>query len=111
MADIKLSVLGAKPIKANAIVFKPYPNANGILLLNRETSQPEIGNPSKEPMGKASKAEPSSASLKLKVLLIVGILEAQVAKVKPEIKKKRLKKIRCLFFVIINGNGLCKGNF
>lgn len=42
---------------------------------------------------------------------MVGILEAQVAKVKPEIKKKRLKKIRCLFFVIINGNGLRKGNF
>jgi len=35
---------------------------------------------------------------------MVGILEAQVEKLKPDMKKKRLRKKRCLDFEIINRN-------
>ncbi|MFT6930317.1 MAG: hypothetical protein ACJAQ7_001805 [Sediminicola sp.] len=59
----------------------------GILLSNRDTNHPEIGNPTKELIGMAIKRLPSSASLKLKAILIVGIREAQVAKQNPERKK------------------------
>jgi hypothetical protein len=67
-----------------------------------ETNHPEIGSPIKEPTGIANRILPNSASLNPKAVLIVGILEAQVAKLNPEMKKKRLKKNRCLLFEIIN---------
>ena len=66
-----------------------------------ETSHPDSGRPMSDPTGKASNKLPSSASLKPKVDLIVGILEAQVEKLKPEIKKKILRKKRCLLFETI----------
>ena len=54
-----------------------------------------MGNPISELMGIAKRTVPSSASLKLKKSLIVGILEAQVAKHKPFKKKQVLKAMRC----------------
>ena len=67
----------------------------GILLLNLETSQPEIGSPIIELTGMTSSRLPSSASLKLKLDLIDGILAAQEAKQNPSKKKNMLKEIRC----------------
>jgi len=75
--------------------------AKGTRLLKRDTSQPEIGSPINEPIGKANKMVPKAASLKSNVDLIVGILDAQVEKLRPDIKKNRLKKILCLFLVIM----------
>src|SRR4051812_405200 len=101
MASTRLNVFCAKPISASDRPFKPYPTVRGTRLLYLETSQPEIGSPIREPTGMASKIVPSSASLNPKNSLIVGILEAQVAKLKPEIKKNRLRKKRCLLFETI----------
>jgi len=73
----------------------------GILLLNLDTSHPEMGSPIIELIGMASSRLPSSASLKLKLDLIEGILAAQEAKQNPSKKKKILKEIRCAdaFFI------------
>jgi len=49
----------------------------------------------------ASKIEPSSASLKSKAALMVGILEAQVEKLNPERKKNKLRKIRWVVLEIM----------
>jgi hypothetical protein len=59
----------------------------GSLLSNLDTNHPEMGRPTNELIGIASKRLPNSASLKLKTVLMVGILEAQVAKQKPDRKK------------------------
>lgn len=59
----------------------------GIRLLYLDTSQPENGSPIKELIGMTNNKLPSSASLKSKFDLIDGILEAQVAKPKPNRKK------------------------
>lgn len=80
-----------KPIIANDRAFNPYPTASGTRLLYFETSHPEIGNPINEPIGMASKMVPSSASFNPKIVLTVGIRDAQVAKLNPEIKKNRLR--------------------
>lgn len=74
----------------------------GMRLSNRVISQPEMGRPSNELMGMVNKIEPISASLKPKLVLIVGILDAQLEKQKPERKKKALKKKRCLFLMSIS---------
>ena len=74
---------------------------SGTLLLYLDTSQPEIGKPNKEPIGIASKMEPNSASLKSKAAFIVGILEAQVEKLNPEIKKNKLRNIRWVVLEIM----------
>jgi len=55
--------------------------------LNFETSQPEIGSPINELIGITSKRFPNSASSKLKLVLMDGILDAQEAKPKPSSKK------------------------
>lgn len=69
---------------------------NGFRLLNFETIQPEIGNPIKEAMGITNNKFPKSASLKLKIVLMVGIRDAQEEKQNPDKKKHVLKAIRCL---------------
>ena len=56
-------------------------------LLNFETNHPEIGRPIKELIGMAKRTVPSSASFKSKNVLMVGIREAQVAKLSPDKKK------------------------
>ncbi|MDT0651812.1 hypothetical protein, partial [Autumnicola edwardsiae] len=61
--------------------------SKGGRLLKRDTSQPEIGNPMRELTGMVSNRLPSSASLRLKEDLIVGIREAQVEKQTPAKKK------------------------
>ena len=91
-----------KPIKASESAFKPYPTASGTRLLYLATSHPDMGSPMRDPIGIASRTVPNSASLKPNAFLIVGILDAQVAKLKPEMKKKRLKKNLCLCLEIID---------
>lgn len=75
---------------------------SGILLLNFATNHPEIGRPIKELIGMANKRFPSSASLKSKFDFIVGILDAQEAKQKPNKKKYVLKDIRWEVFLFID---------
>src|SRR5690349_1527089 len=86
----------AKPMAIRASANDTNPVMIGPRLLNLETSQPESGNPINELMGIHNSCFPNSASLYLKLLLMVGILEAQVEKHTPERKKKTLRKIRCL---------------
>jgi hypothetical protein len=69
----------------------------GVLLSNLVTSHPEKGNPIKELMGIVNKIVPNWASLKSNSDLMVGILDAQLEKLKPERKKNTLREIRCLF--------------
>ena len=76
----------------------------GMRLSNLETSQPENGKPISDVTGMASNIVPSSASFNAKYVLMVGIRDAQVAKLKPEMKKNILKKTRCLFFKTILHN-------
>ena len=90
-AITKVKVLVAKPIIVKAMAFKPKPIAKGTRLLKRDTSQPDIGNPISDPIGNASNMVPKVASLKSNADLMVGILDAQVEKLNPDIKKKRLK--------------------
>ena len=80
----------------------PQAMESGIRLSNRDTSQPEIGRPTNELIGIASRRVPNCASLKSKNVFMVGILEAQVEKLKPDIKKKMLRKNRCLVNEIIS---------
>jgi hypothetical protein len=94
IANINKDIELAKPIKASAIAFVANANERGIRLSYLATSQPENGNPTREVSGIASKIVPNSASFKSKNSFIVGIRDAQVAKLKPEIKKKILKKNR-----------------
>lgn len=91
----------AKPIMLNAMARETKPVIIGPRVLNRPTSQLEMGSPTIELMGMKSRMVPNSASLKLKFVLIVGIREAHVEKQKPERKKKALKKMRCLDLDII----------
>lgn len=86
-APTKKSGVFAKPISVKAKVKNSIAIINGKRLSNFDTNQPEIGNPISELIGMANRTDPSSASLKLKKSLIVGIREAQVAKHKPDKKK------------------------
>jgi len=95
---IKADMEVEKPIHASETALAAKARAKGIRLSYLETSHPEKGKPIKEVSGIANKIVPSSASFKSKNVLIVGILEAQVAKLNPEIKKKILRKIRWVFF-------------
>jgi hypothetical protein len=52
-------------------------------------------------MGIARRILPSSASLNSKADLMVGILEAQVEKLKPDKKKAKLRNTRCLVLEIM----------
>ena len=83
-----------KPISASATALVAKAKVSGIRLSYLATSQPENGNPTREVSGIASKIVPNSASFKSKNSFIVGMRDAQVAKLKPEMKKKILKKNR-----------------
>jgi hypothetical protein len=61
-------------------------------VLNLETKNPENGSPNREPIGKINRSVPNSASFNYNTLLIVGILDAQEAKSKPDKKKNDFKK-------------------
>jgi len=87
IAEINKKGVVAYPIKINEIEKNKKEIIIGILLLNLEITHPEIGRPIIELIGIAKSMVPSSASLKLKNVLIVGILEAQVAKHNPAKKK------------------------
>src|SRR5258706_8533101 len=56
-----------------------------------------MGKPISELRGMKMRMVPNSASLKPKNVFMVGMREAQVEKQKPERKKKRFRKARCLF--------------
>src|ERR1700752_1431738 len=84
-------VVVAKPIPQRVIEYRINPKVMGTRLSNRETNQPENGNPIKELIGMQSRMVPNSASLYPKFILRVGILEAQVEKQKPERRKNILK--------------------
>lgn len=81
---------------------------SGIRLLNLVTSHPENGRPIKELTGIVNKILPNCASLKSKSDLIVGILDAQLEKLKPERKKNTLMEILCLFFNCMLVKYTCK---
>ncbi len=98
----KVNIVSVNPIHARAMAFVAKAKHMGMRLSNLATNHPENGKPINDTNGMASKTVPNSASFKLKYVLIVGIRDAQVAKLNPEIKKKILKKNRCLFFNIIN---------
>lgn len=98
MEITKVNKVCENPIQASDIAFIAKDQHRGIRVSNLETSQPERGKPINEVTGIASKRVPNSASFKSKYVLMVGIRDAQVAKLKPEIKKKILKKTRCLPF-------------
>lgn len=100
-ANIKIEMLRVrmefeKPIRIRDNALIPKPTAKGMLLLNREIIQPEKGNPNNELIGKTNNKVPNSASLNKYSVFIVGILDAQVEKLKPERKKKTPKKNLCL---------------
>ena len=100
-ANIKIEMLRLrmefeKPIRIRDNALIPKPTAKGMLLLNREIIQPENGNPNNELIGKTNSNVPNSASLNKYSVFIVGILDAQVEKLKPERKKNTPKKNLCL---------------
>lgn len=75
--------------EANPIINKDthkamYEINNGFRLLNFDTSHPDIGSPINELIGITSKRLPNSASSKLKLLFILGILDAHEANKKPK---------------------------
>jgi hypothetical protein len=90
------------PIQKSAIEANVKEKISGIRLSYLDTKKPETGSPIIELMGIHRRIVPNSASLYSKKVLMVGILEAQVEKQKPERKKKTLKNILCLFFNSIN---------
>ena len=100
-ATTKKKVDEAKPIKLRATANETNPVMIGPRVLNRATSQLEIGRPTIELIGMNNKMVPSSASLKSKLVLIVGIREAHVEKQKPERKKNTLRNALCFDFEII----------
>jgi hypothetical protein len=88
----------ANPIQINVKLNNKNEINSGFLLSNLATNQPEIGTPTNELMGIANNNEPNSASFKSKKVLMVGIREAQLAKVNPDKKKKVLNAIRWVNF-------------
>lgn len=108
MATMSMVVFCARPMSERHTPCTKKPMPIGIRLSNRVMSQPDMGRPSKELMGMVNKIEPISASLKPKLVFIVGILDAQLEKQKPERKKNRLKKKRCLFLMSISHIKECK---
>lgn len=87
----------AKPIRERQMEFSRKPTAKGTLVSNLETSQPDKGNPIRELTGIVRRIVPSSASFRFKAALIVGILDAQLEKLKPERKKNILRETLSLF--------------
>ena len=87
IAATNINGVFANPIAVSPRLKKKNETSKVILLSNLDTSHPEMGRPTNELIGMASKRLPNSASLKLKTVLMVGIREAQVAKQKPDRKK------------------------
>jgi hypothetical protein len=87
IAIMMVKVDCAFPIQIKENKNKIKDTNNGCRLSNLETNHPEIGNPIKELIGIAKSIVPSCASFKSKNILMVGILEAQVAKQRPDKKK------------------------
>lgn len=87
MARTNIKGVVAYPIKTSEKEKNTNDTTSGTLLSNFETNQPEMGNPIIEVIGMTKSMVPSSASLKLKNVFIVGIREAQVEKQIPERKK------------------------
>ena len=109
MAAINPMVVVENPMSATAIPTPPNAKANGTLLSNRATSQPEMGRPMNEQMGGTIRMFPSWASLKSKADCIVGIREVQEEKQTPDKKKNALSANRCLCFnSIAIGRTLCQ---
>src|SRR5688500_18405676 len=94
-------IVGEKPTNARDIALIPQATASGIRLSKRDTSQPDMGRPINELTGIAKSSVASSASMKTKKVLIVGIREGRVEKLNPDIKKNILRKILCLFSEVI----------
>ena len=103
-AMTKATILVVYPTTNNEAAKNSIDNTNGFLLLNLLTIQPEIGKPIREAIGMTKSKFPKSASLKLKIALMVGMREAQEEKQNPERKKQVLSAIRCLTFSCINHN-------
>jgi hypothetical protein len=101
-------IFSEKPIKVRASEKNKKATNKGTRLLNLETSQPEMGRPMRELMGMVSSRLPNSASFRPKLVLMVGILEAQDEKPKPERKKYILRAMRCFSFSFMMTISLCK---
>ena len=82
--------------------FKRKPIVIGHLLSNLATSQPDNGRPNILLMGMTNNMEPSCASLMSRAVFMVGIRDAQLAKLNPAKKNKILNAIRCLVFSSFN---------
>jgi hypothetical protein len=96
IATTSVKVVWAIAINERQMAFAKKAINSGVLLSNLVTSHPEKGSPIKELIGIVNRIVPNWASLKLKSDRIVGILDAQLAKLKPERKKKTLREILCL---------------
>jgi hypothetical protein len=68
------------------------------LLPNLATSQPDSGMLNIDPVGSANKIPPSCASFSPSLVLISGIRLAQLAKLRPTIKKKQATATRWALF-------------
>lgn len=98
METTSIKVFVENPIMERDIVSMINAMVMGTRLSNFATSHPEIGKPMSELIGIARSMVPNSASLNPKVVLMVGIRDAQLEKQTPERKKYTLKKNRCLLF-------------
>ena len=96
-----ITIDSENPMSASAILKNINATNIGLRLLNFETNHPESGMPNSELIGSINKTLPSSASLRSKSDLMVGIRDAQVAKQNPESKKNMLKATRCFWFSFI----------
>ena len=108
MDAISNGVLDAIPIPKIPTDRSKNPPVSGMRLSYRETSQPENGKPISELTGINNRMVPNSASLYPKFVLMVGILEAQDAKQKPDKKKNKLRKYRCLFLTSMRSQLACE---
>ncbi len=97
-AAVSAKTVVHKLIEESAMTNMHNAMDSGIRLSNLDTNQPDMGTPMKELTGMKSRIVPNSASLRLKVVLIVGMRDAHVEKQMPDKKKNTLKKKRCLFF-------------
>ena len=104
-----IKVVFASEIPIKDIEKSKKDTTNGFLLSNLETNQPELIVPNNAQKGITNNIVPNCASFKLKVSLIVGILEAQDEKQSPDRKKYELSEIRCKCLISIFGLN-CKNN-
>jgi len=86
----------AFPINIKEKAFTMIEIINGLRLLNLETNQPENGKLIKELIGIKINSEPNSASFRLKLAFILGIRDAQLAKLTPT--EKKINPIKTLCF-------------